>query len=81
VLWYDGPATPSFHFPTINGETFVRSTNLRLQNPFEPIWENVGKLTHFFNNMLSRFSSTYHMKGKQKDYQDKRTFDPNAIFY
>jgi serine/threonine protein kinase len=30
---------------TIVGEIFVRSMNLRLPNDFEPIWDNVGKLT------------------------------------
>jgi nitrogen fixation/metabolism regulation signal transduction histidine kinase len=68
-------------FSTIVGEASVKSTNLRLQNPFEPIWDNIGKLTHFFNEMPSKFSTTYHMKSKQKDYQYKRTFHPNANFY
>jgi hypothetical protein len=65
---------------TIVGEAFVSSTNLKLQNPFELIWDNVGKLTHFFNEMLYKFSTTYHMKWKLKDYQYKRTFHPNANF-
>ncbi len=67
---------------TIVDEASVRSTNLKLWNPFEPIWDNVGKLTHFFNEMPSKFSTTYHMKWKQKDYQYKRTFHLNAnVFF
>jgi hypothetical protein len=33
-----------------------------LRKPFELIWDNVGNLTHFFNEMPSKFSITYHMK-------------------
>jgi hypothetical protein len=68
-------------FSTTIGENSIRSTNLRLQNPFESIWEKVGKSTHLFNDMPFKFSTTYHMKWKKKDYQYKKTFDPNAIFY
>jgi hypothetical protein len=52
-----------------------------LQNPFESIWDNGGKLTPFFNEMPSKFSTTYHMKCKQKDYQYKKKNHPNAKFY
>jgi hypothetical protein len=33
-----------------------------LQNPFELIWDNKGKLSHFFNEMPCKCSTTYHMK-------------------
>ncbi len=72
---------PWMQFSTIVGEASVRSTNLRLRNPFELIWDNIGKSTHFFNEMPSKCSTTYHMKGKQMDDQYKRTFHPNAKIY
>jgi len=53
---------PWMKFSTIVGEASITSTNLRLRNPFGPIWDNVGKLTHFFNEMPSKFSTTYNMK-------------------
>jgi len=53
---------PWMQFFTIVGEVSIRSTNLRLPNPFEPIWDNIGKFTHSFNEMSSKFSTTYHMK-------------------
>ncbi len=71
---------PWMQFSIIVGEASVRSSNLRLRNPFELIWNNVGNLTQFFNEMPSKFFVTYHMKWKQKDYQYKKTFHPNVKF-
>jgi hypothetical protein len=53
---------PWMKLSTIVDEASVRSTNLRLRNPFELIWDNINKLSHFFNEMPSKFSTTYHMK-------------------
>jgi hypothetical protein len=49
-------------FFTIFGEAFVRSSNLRLSNSFEPFWKNEGKTSQFLKEMPSKFSTTYHIK-------------------
>jgi len=38
------------------GEAFVRSSNLRLWNSFEPFWKNEGKTSHSLKEMPLKFS-------------------------
>jgi hypothetical protein len=49
-------------FSIVFGEAFVRSSNLRLSNSFEPFWKNEGKTSHSLKEMLSKFFTTYHIK-------------------
>jgi hypothetical protein len=49
-------------FSTTIGEAFVRSTNLRLSNSFEPFWKNEGKISHSLKEMPFKFFTTYHIK-------------------
>jgi hypothetical protein len=49
-------------FSTIFGGAFVKSSNLRLSNSFEPFWKNEGKTSHSLKEMPSKFFTTYHIK-------------------
>jgi hypothetical protein len=50
---------------TIFDEAFVRSSNLRLGNSFEPFWKNEGKTPHSLKEMPFKFFTTYHIKKLQ----------------
>jgi hypothetical protein len=58
-------------FSTVVGEAFVRSSNLRLRNFFDPFWNNEGKFSHFSKDMPSKFSiaDTYHIQQSTNNYQ------------
>jgi hypothetical protein len=56
-------------FSTIFGEAFVKSSNLRLSNYFEPFWKNEGKFSHSLKEMLFKSFTTYHIKQITNNFQ------------
>jgi hypothetical protein len=68
-------------FSTVFGEAFVRSSNLRLCNSFEPFWKNEGKTSHSLKEMPSNCFTTCHIKQiTRKSASIKIKFHYNAIF-
>jgi hypothetical protein len=54
---------------TIFGEAFVRSSNLRLSNSFEPFWKNESKTPQSLKEMPSKSFTTYHIKQITNNFQ------------